>query len=201
MKTFSKKLVSAGAVAAIAASLCCITPVLAFVAGIGGIASAFSWLEPVRPYFIGMTILALGFAWYQKLRPSKIDCACEDEEKPSFTQSKKFLGMITIFAAVALAFPYYANAFYPQTKARVDNISPQNMRQIDLDIAGMTCSGCEEHVKHAVALIPGFIEASADYKTGKASVTFDVSRTTAEQIMEAVNESGYKVTDHKLLQN
>ena len=68
MKT-DKKLIGAGLLTAIAASLCCITPVLALVAGTSGLASTFSWLEPFRPYFIGLTILVLGFAWYQKLKP------------------------------------------------------------------------------------------------------------------------------------
>ena len=91
MKT-DNKLIGAGLLTAIAASLCCITPVLALIAGTSGLASTFSWLEPFRPYFIGMTILVLGFAWYQKLKPKKqIDCNCETEEKPKFIQSKMFL--------------------------------------------------------------------------------------------------------------
>ena len=73
---------------AIAASLCCITPVLAFVAGLGGMASAFSWLEPFRPYLIVLTVSVLAFAWYQKLKPRKdIDCDCDDEKAP-FLQTK-----------------------------------------------------------------------------------------------------------------
>ena len=65
------KLIGAGLLTAIAASLCCITPVLALIAGTSGIASTFSWIEPFRPYLIGLTILVLGFAWYQKLETSK----------------------------------------------------------------------------------------------------------------------------------
>ena len=70
MKT-DKKLIGAGLLTAIAASLCCITPVLALVAGTSGLASTFSWLEPFRPYFVGLTILVLGFAWYQKTKTEK----------------------------------------------------------------------------------------------------------------------------------
>jgi len=94
MKT-DKKLIGAGLLTAIAASLCCITPVLALVAGTSGLASTFSWLEPFRPYFIGLTILVLGFAWYQKLKPQEqIDCNCKTEEKPKFIQKKTFLGIV-----------------------------------------------------------------------------------------------------------
>ena len=116
MKSESK-LIGTGLLTAITASLCCITPVLALVAGTSGIASTFSWIEPFRPYLIGLTILVLGFAWYQKLKPRKeIDCECETDNKPKFMQSKTFLGIVTAFAFVMLAFPYYSGIFYPNSE-------------------------------------------------------------------------------------
>jgi nicotinamide riboside transporter PnuC len=79
----------AGIIAAIAASLCCITPVLAFLGGASGLASSFSWIEPYRPYLIGLTIAIFAFAWYQKLKPQKkVDCDCEEDNTKSFWQSK-----------------------------------------------------------------------------------------------------------------
>ena len=57
------KLIGVGVLTAISASLCCITPVLALLAGTSGLASTFSWLDPFRPYLIGLTILVLGIAW------------------------------------------------------------------------------------------------------------------------------------------
>ena len=135
MKT-DKKLISAGLLTAFAASLCCITQVLALVAGTSRIASTFSWLEPARPYFIGLTILVLGFAWYQKLKPKKqIDCNCETEEKPKFIQSKMFLGIVTAFAIVMLAFPYYAHIFIPRQKNKSLWLTHQMFRQLSLSLA------------------------------------------------------------------
>ena len=97
---------------AIAASLCCITPVLALITGTSGLVSTISWIEPYRLYFIGFTILILGFTWYQKLKCKKqIDCNCDPDEKPKFIQSKIFLGIVTLFAIVMLAFPYYSGIF------------------------------------------------------------------------------------------
>ena len=51
----TRSLVGAGLLAAFAASLCCIMPILAVLGGIGGVASTFSWLEPFRPYLIVLT--------------------------------------------------------------------------------------------------------------------------------------------------
>ena len=69
MKSESK-LISAGLLTAITASLCCITPVLALIAGTSGIASTFSWIEPFRPYLIGLTVLVLGFCLVSKAKTS-----------------------------------------------------------------------------------------------------------------------------------
>ncbi|MDZ7715161.1 MAG: mercuric transporter MerT family protein [Balneolaceae bacterium] len=110
------KWMGAGLIAAFVASLCCITPVVAFLAGIGGVASTFSWVEPFRPYLIGLTALLLGFAWYQKLKPQwDPECACE--ENPSFWQTKSFLGIVTVVAALLLAFPYYLKRLFPEPKS------------------------------------------------------------------------------------
>jgi len=116
----NKKLIGTGILTAIASSLCCITPVLALISGTSGVASTFSWLEPFRPYLIGFTIIVLGFAWYQKLKPKKeTDCDCETGEKTSFIQSKLFLGIVTIFAIVMTAFPYYSSVFYPKSEKEI----------------------------------------------------------------------------------
>ncbi len=193
-----KKLIGAGLLTAIAASLCCITPVLALVAGTSGLASTFSWLEPARPYFIGLTILVLGFAWYQKLKTKKqIDCNCETEEKPKFIQSKMFLGIVTAFAIVMLAFPYYAHIFYPKPEKQVLVVDKSNVQTIEFSISGMTCASCEEHVNHEVNKLSGIIKSTASFENENAIVEFDNSKTNIAEIEKAINGTGYSVTDKK----
>lgn len=199
MKT-DKKLVGAGLLTAIAASLCCITPVLALIAGSSGIASAFSWLEPFRPYLIGLTVLVLGFAWYQKLKPlsrEEIECACENDEKPKFIQSKTFLAIITVFATLMLAFPLYADVFYPKQDKQTMVVERADIQTVEFTISGMTCNGCAKHVKHEVNNLDGIVEANASYENGNAIVQFDQTKTNETEIEKAINSTGYEVTDQK----
>lgn len=192
------KLIGAGLLTAFAASLCCITPVLALIAGTSGLASSFSWLESFRPYFIGLTILVLGFAWYQKLKPKReIDCNCETDENPKFIQSKKFLGIVTAFAIVILAFPYYAHIFYPKTEKKVILVDKSNVKTVEFSISGMTCAGCEKHVSHEVNKLSGILKSTASYENGNAIVGFDNSKTNIAEIETAINGTGYLVTDKK----
>ena len=196
----NNKIIGAGLLSAIAASLCCITPILALIAGTSGIASAFSWLEPFRPYLIGLTILILGFAWYQKLKPrtqEEIECACEDDKKPKFIQSKTFLGIVTIFAALMLAFPLYADIFYPEKEKQIMVVDKANVQTVEFTISGMTCNGCAEHVKHEVNKLDGILEVNASYENGNAIVEYDQSKTNSAAIEKAINSTGYRVTDQK----
>lgn len=192
------KLIGAGILSAIAASLCCITPVLALIAGTSGAASTFSWIEPFRPYLIGITILVLGFAWYQKLKPKKKpDCHCETDANPKFIQSKKFLLIVTIFSALMIAFPYYAKLFYPSPEKEVMIIDKSNIRKVEFTISGMTCASCAEHVSHEVNKLNGIINADTSYEQGNTIVEFDNTKTNITEIESAINSTGYTVTEKK----
>lgn len=187
------KLISAGLLTAIASSLCCITPVLAIVAGSSGLASTFSWLEPFRPYFIGMTVLVLGFAWYQKLKPEqKIDCNCETNQKPNFMQTKSFLGIISVMTVLLLSFPTYAHIFFPKTKSTAIVTPTSEIQKVEFTIKGMTCSGCEHHVKTEISKLKGIVEVVVSYEKGNAIVKFDSKQTNIEEIEKAINSTGYK---------
>lgn len=207
--TQSNSWVGAGLVTALAASLCCITPVLALLGGISGIAASFSWLEPLRPYLIGSTVLVLGFAWYQKLKPAPagaMDCACETDEKPSFLQSRKFLGIITALALAMLTFPYCSAAFFPaqgraNQEGTVTLVPAAQTAQAKLFVKGMTCTGCELSVNHALAQKAGVLKATASHQKGVALVTFDQRKVTPQDLARAVTqEMGYIVTGHQLIQ-
>lgn len=192
------KLAGLGLLTAISASLCCITPVLALLAGTSGLASTFSWLDPLRPYLIGLTVLVLGFAWYQKLRPKKeIDCNCETDEKPKFIQSKTFLGIVTIFAGLMLAFPMYASVFFPKTTNQTIVADKSNIQTAEFTINGMTCSGCDEHVNHEVNKLTGIVKTTVSYENGNAILEFDQTQTNIDEIEKAIRKTGYSVTDKK----
>lgn len=191
--------IGTGLFTAFAASLCCITPVLALIAGSSGIASAFSWIEPFRPYLICLTILIIGFAWSQKLKQPKTDeCDCDTSKKPKFIQTKLFLGLVTIFTTLMITFPYYSKFFYPEIKKEIIITNNTTIREAKLKIKGMTCIACEEHIKHEVNILPGIFSSEISYANGNGIVKFDTSKTDLKSIEKAINATGYTVTGSKL---
>lgn len=195
----------AGVLLALTASLCCLTPVLALISGLGGIAATFSWLEPFRPYLIGITLLVLALAWYLKLKRQKkdeIECNCEEGGKVNFWQSQIFLSLVTILAIALLTFPNYARIFYPDDHTingyevkSIDAANRTSVSKVEFFVKGMTCSGCEEHIRHTVSELEGVTEVAVSYEEGKAVVSYDKSKTAPEKIETAINSTGYKVVD------
>ncbi len=187
----------AGILVAVAASLCCITPVLAFVGGASGLVSSFSWIEPYRYYFIGATILIFAFAWYQKLKqPLKNEIACDCEnDKPSFLQTKTFLAIITIVATLLIAFPYYSKIFYPKShEVKHFVVDKSNIQTVQINISGMDCEGCTAHINTELSKINGVFEANTSYKNSNAIVKFDNSKIKVDRLTSAINDIGYEAT-------
>tara|TARA_R110000765_G_scaffold9911_3_gene30832 strand:+ start:8200 stop:8796 length:597 start_codon:yes stop_codon:yes gene_type:complete len=195
----NNKLIGTSVMTALAASICCITPVLAVLAGTTGLASTFSWIEPFRPYLIGFTILVLAFAWYQKFKPkteAEIDCECEDD-KPMFINSKRFLFLATLFAGVMLAFPNYSHIFYsnPNTSKEVVYVEQSNVKEIKVTIEGMTCTGCEAHIENEVKKLDGILDVNADYKAANTIVKYDETKVDLQKIETAILSTGYKIVE------
>lgn len=95
--------------AALAASACCIGPVVFSLMGAGALSAASTKLEPYRPWFMAATVALLGVAFYAAYRPAASEDACGDEVcAPASRQTAKMLVWIAaIVAAILVAFPYY----------------------------------------------------------------------------------------------
>ena len=187
----------AGILSAIAASLCCITPVIALLAGSSSIAANFSWIEPARPYLMGLSIAVLAFAWYLKLKPAAtkdIDCHCDTTKKALFLQSKSFLAIVTGFALLMMTFPLYAKIFYPTPKAQSTTVAVvDNRQQVKFTIQGMSCESCEAEVNNEIAKVNGVLAYQTSYANHSSLVTFDKSKVDVKTIEAAISKTGYKV--------
>ena len=192
----SIKIGGAGLLPALLASSCCIVPFIALITGSSGITSSFSWAEPMRPYLIALSISALSFTWYQKLRKNKTaDDCCASVQKAAFIQSKPFLGIITILAIAMMAFPLYSNQLLGNNEKMNPIIDESNMNRVEFTISGMTCTGCETHIKHAVENLQGVASVNVSYENSNATVSYDAKQTTLEEIREAIGSTGYGITN------
>jgi mercuric ion transport protein len=105
-----------GAIAAIAASLCCVGPLVLVMLGIGGAWVAnLAVLEPFRPYFLGAALIALFFAW-KKIYRAPAAAACAPGSLCAMPQTERvyklLFWVVAALIALALVFPVLAPLFY-----------------------------------------------------------------------------------------
>lgn len=67
------------------------------------------------------------------------------------------------------------------------------VERIILSVEGMSCGHCEIAVQDAVRRLPGIKKVKANRRKKEASVEYDASAVTAEQIKKAINDTGYRI--------
>ena len=79
------------------------------------------------------------------------------------------------------------------TDASKTEVSLKNLVKVDLRVGGMTCTGCENTISKAVAGLNGVIKCSASHTDSLATVTFDSTLVSLEQISGKITDVGYHV--------
>ena len=65
--------------------------------------------------------------------------------------------------------------------------------KLELPIEGMTCSSCANRIERRLNKLDG-VEATVNYATEHASVSFDPEQVPAERLVEAVEAAGYRAS-------
>jgi mercuric ion transport protein len=101
-------------IAAVAASACCLGPVVFTSIGSGALAAASTKLVAVRPLFLAATMVLLGTGFYRAYRPPAEAPACHDGScTPGTNRNARVILWIAAIAVVVFAaFPYYAEYLF-----------------------------------------------------------------------------------------
>ena len=189
----SKGTVITGVIAALAASSCCIPPVIAAIAGIGGASASLSWMEPLRPYLIGLAVIAISYAWYNHFKSKPVDnCGC-NIEKPKWYQTKTFLIGMTLFAFITISLPYYSHLFFESKIENNQQLVFKNIKSITINIEGMTCDACQNHVNFEINKLNGIKSVKTSYLNSNSIIVFDSLLTNPTQLNSAIEKTGYKI--------
>ena len=62
-----------------------------------------------------------------------------------------------------------------------------------IKVKGMSCGGCAINVAGALKAVDGVSDATVSLEEKQATVEFDETRTSTEQLKSAVRHAGYKV--------
>jgi mercuric ion transport protein len=98
-----------GVAGALAASACCILPLVLFSLGVGGVwVGRLAALSPYQPWFIGFAALSIGYGFWQVYHRPTAGCAkgAACARPPQRRLIKTALWSATVLTAIALAYPY-----------------------------------------------------------------------------------------------
>ena len=177
--------------AALAASVCCLGPLLLLAIGLGGAwAGNLPALAPYRPIFMALSAGFLAFAFYRIYRkPAQDECepgsACAN---PKSNRTNKIgLWIVTALILGLFAFPY----LMPHLTAKSKQTDNQITQQVTLQIKGMTCAGCIATVQKSLTDISGVVNAKVTLDPPRAVVTYDTTKAAIKDLTTATANAGY----------
>jgi hypothetical protein len=159
-------------IAAVAASLCCILPVLATLTGAGAIAAG-AVFDRWRPYLLGLTglLLAGGFflAWRDRKKACAPDSLCAT--KPVGRWNSIALGILATGVVPLAAFPYYSGSvarLVVRQPGPATAVASADLSTVAFQIPDMDCPAWAVALSAAFRKLPGVVDAKLDVESRKA---------------------------------
>lgn len=209
----SRRSIAGAIVAAVAASICCVGPLVLLALGVGGAwVGNLTALEPYRPFFMIATVLFLAYAFYRVYRrPKEEECEpgsyCANPKSNRW--NKIILWTVTVGVIMLLAVPYVTPYLYATGGTSTPGVVSESVenpalcadcevpgakvqyQEVVLDVANMTCASCEVTVQKSLTRLEGVVQAEADAKKGLAVVQYDPAKVDLESLQKATTDVGY----------
>jgi mercuric ion transport protein len=183
-------ILTGGFLSALAASLCCIGPLLALAAGAGSFAAA-GWFESWRPAFLAVTAALLAIAWVLTLRARRI--ACQDSTCTAPRGGRRTLGVLifsTVLVGAVAMFPQIAQTAANRPLASTGTVVQGSALQVR--IPSMDCAACAVGIEETLKRVPGVRSAVVRYANKEAEVVFDPATTSASALIAKIDATGFK---------
>ena len=175
-----------GVFAGIAASLCCIGPLLSLALGLGSFAAS-AWFAQWRPVLLGITFVLLGAAWYLTYRRSRVDCEAGTCARPPGKAARISLWLGTLVALGSAVYPSLPAANHRINAAAV----AAGDARLSVLIPSMDCPPCAKGIEASLGRAPGVKQAAVDYDTKAAVLVYDPSVTSRDKLLALIDATGF----------
>jgi copper chaperone CopZ len=179
----------AGIFSAVLGSICCVGPLLLIALGLGTFAAVigrYHW------FFTGAAMAVLAWAWVKHFR-EQARCACEHRATDGSGSSS-----VTLIVASAIVVGFAAlnvsSLVFTGSPSAVAATTNTNLQRIAIPVEGMSCATCEIGVRYALKSVNGVESAHVSAATKTATVDYDPAKTNPQQLVAAINSTGYRAT-------
>lgn len=174
-----------GILSALTASVCCLGPLLLILLGLGGLGLG-AMIGKNHWYFIIGAGALLAFAWRSFLKEKK---SCETRQ---CEMENKNMTRNILMGATLIVMTFVGLNVYTYARGGPSETATKSGVQMTIPVEGMTCFTCEMTVQSAVKKLPGVSHAAASAKHGNLAVSYDPAKVSLDEIVKAVNATGYK---------
>jgi copper chaperone CopZ len=198
----AKKISLGGAVlAALAASSCCIGPLILAALGVGG-AGAFAVLGAYRPCILGVTSVLLAAGFYLTYREPRAvaaaegdACGCESPNARGVRSGKMGIwiatGMVVVSAAAPNLLAYFANRGHD---AAVAMTAGATVEHATVRVEGIDCEACATHIRGTLAKVGGFHDLALDLKAHTINIAYEPAAGRLQAYVKAIDDIGYEAS-------
>jgi mercuric ion transport protein len=182
---------SAGILASVIGSLCCVGPLLLVAIGLG---SGAAFVGRYHWFFVIGGIAVLTWAWARYLREKTI-CDCEHK-----STGGRRSGMFTLLVTTLLVLGFAGLNISRYVFARPTVALPTRtqlaygLNRIVVSVEGLSCVTCEIPVRHALRRIDGVKSVDVNAATKTATVDYEAAKVDPEQLIAAINSTGYRAS-------
>lgn len=185
-KNGSPWVLTGGVFAGLAASLCCIGPLLSLSLGLGSFAAS-AWFAQWRSVLLAVTFVLLGLAWWLTYRRPKTDCADGTCVRPPGKAARISLWLGTLVA--------FGSAIYPSLPAAKHQLNAATVAASDAEfsvmIPSMDCPPCAAGIEASLRRAPGVKQAVVNYDGKQATLVYDPSVTDRQKLLALIDDSGF----------
>jgi len=178
-----------GVLSALLASVCCVTPLVLVLVGLGslGVGAAlgrFHW------WFLLAASGLLAYGWWVYVKEQG-RCRTANCEMPRNKTTQTVLTAVSVVVAAFVGLNLYTYA--GQRTATVSPPTNKELASVVLPVEGMTCLTCELTIESSLRRLPGVTSADASVAQQAVAVSYDPAQVTLDGLIATVNKTGYKV--------
>lgn len=175
--------------AALAASSCCLGPLLLAAMGVGG-AGATASIARYRPHLLVVTALFLGAGFYFAYRKPRAvdDCGCAKRQPRT---GRVGLWIATVVVALVAGAPPLLAKWAELTKPHV-GASNASLANATLEVRGVDCAACAVPIRDALTKVGGFHDLELDVPAQTVRVTYEPASGRLAAYVAAIDTLGYE---------
>lgn len=187
--------IASALVAALAASSCCLGPLLLAALGVGG-AGVTAALGAYRPYLLAGTVLLLAGGFYFTYRKPRIAgadaCGCA---RPTANRASRIgLWIATIVVVLVAVAPPLLAKWADSTRDRSGANAGANVAKATIVVEGIDCEACAAPMRKALTKVGGFRDLDIDVAKHSISVTYEPAPGRLEAYAAAIDDLGYEAS-------